>query len=178
MVQQNPQASKNHLIAYKYILNKGRVFFTELLSSMNWRWFKIKYGSTFTFYGIQSKSKLAKFLMGEILTLMFEDIIENDAVYYYHRDKKIKFYIGKVHKKYNRVSLEESQSDISKINKFYTGYLIFPYNKFTYTYKILLPKILRKKLEEATIDGATYRDGPMEYTPSGEKYSKSSTKIT
>lgn len=170
MVQQEPQAGKNSLILYKYLLAKGRIYFSELLSSMNWRWFRIKYGSAFTFYGIQNKSKLAKFLMGELLTLMYEDIIENDSVYYYHRDKKIKFYIGKVQKKYNRVSIEESQSDLFLLNKFYTGYLIFPYNKLTYHYKVLLPRVLRKKLEEATINGASYRDGTMEYTPTREKH--------
>jgi len=176
MVQQNSQTGQNSLNYYKNYLYRTRIFFTELLSSIDWNWFKIKYGNAFSLYGVQSKSKLAKLMMGELLTFMFEDMIETDTVYYYHKDKKVKFYISRSEKKYGKISFGQTDADIAKLERLYQGSLLYPTGDKVYQYMIILPRLLRKKLDEASINGATYRDGRMEYSPGRKKHKKSDTK--
>jgi hypothetical protein len=151
MVQQNEQT-------YQTILRKRtKIGIREVISSIKWN-FKVEEGNIRYKFKVGSKQELAIKIFRTFLTIMIEKMIEEDVVYYYPKIRNRKFYISRVPKKYLRLMLEKSMSDISKIDVFYAVRFTQPKDT-KQDYVIILPKRLQYKLEQAIINGQTYRDG-------------------
>jgi len=156
VIQQNKQTYNNLLISGKKLHMKS------VLGVLDIKLYLKNRKRIRNVFKVNSIIRLAGKIFRDFLTFMVEDMIENDTTYYFDKNKRTKFYICKAPKSYVKDWFKYCFSDSSKIETPYIVVFSYRYGDITINYMLKLPTPLKIKLEQAIINGKTYRGGFIE----------------